>query len=76
MTTPSTALIWKTLVVVEHHFRKLNAPHLCTSVHDGAVYHDGIPTLTPTRKLRAADAIYTLIDKSSRGLYTKGLGET
>jgi len=32
----ATALIWKTLLVVEQHFRKLNAPHLCTDVSDGA----------------------------------------
>ena len=50
----ATALIWKTLLVVEQHFRKLNAPHLCTAVYDGAVFHDGICTITPTRKLRAA----------------------
>ncbi len=50
----ATALIWKTLLVVEQHFRKLNAPHLCTSVYDGVVFHDGIRAITPTRKLRAA----------------------
>lgn len=50
----ATALIWKTLLVVEHHFRKLNAPQLCTAVYDNVRFHDGIRTLTPTRKLRAA----------------------
>ena len=50
----ATALIWKTLLVVEHHFRKLNAPHRCTAVYEDAVFHDGICTITPTRKLRAA----------------------
>lgn len=50
----ATALIWKTLLVVEHHFRKLNAPHLCTTVYDNVVFHDGIRTVIPTRKLRAA----------------------
>ena len=50
----ATALIWKTLLVVEQHFRKLNAPHLCTAVHEGAIYADGIRVLTPTRELRAA----------------------
>lgn len=51
----ATALIWKTLLVVEQHFRKLNAPHLCASLHDGAVYGDGLCiSTTPTRKLRAA----------------------
>ena len=50
----ATALIWKTLLVVEQHFRKLNAPHLCTAVHEGASYRDGIRVLTPTREQRAA----------------------
>ena len=50
----ATALIWKTLLVVEHHFRKLNALHLCTAVREDVVFHDGIRTIIPTRKLRAA----------------------
>ena len=50
----ATTLIWKTLLVVEHHFRVLNAPHLCTTVYDGVLYCDGVREITPTRKLRAA----------------------
>ena len=50
----ATALIWKTLLVVEQHFRKLNAPHLCQAVHDGTVYRDGQRAITVTRRLRAA----------------------
>jgi putative transposase len=50
----ATALIWKTLLVVEQHFRKLNAPHLCTAVSDGVVFHDGIRTVTAARVRRAA----------------------
>lgn len=50
----ATALIWKTLLVAEQHFRRLRAPHLCTAVYDGVVYHDGIRTVTPARELRAA----------------------
>jgi putative transposase len=50
----ATTLIWKTFLVVEHHFRKLNAPHLCTAVYDGVVFHDGVRPMIPTRKLRAA----------------------
>ena len=50
----AAALIWKTLLVVEHHFRKLNAPHLSTAVYDNVVFRDGTRTITPTRKLRAA----------------------
>ena len=47
-------LIWETLLVVEQHVRKLNAPHLCTELHHGAVFHDGICTLTRARERRAA----------------------
>jgi transposase-like protein len=28
----ATALIWRLLLVVEQHFRKLNAPNLCADV--------------------------------------------
>jgi putative transposase len=50
----ATALLWKTLLVVEQHFRKLNAPHLCTTVYDGATYRDGVLVIPSTRELRAA----------------------
>jgi len=51
----ATALIWKTLLVVEQHFRKLNPPHLCAAVYDGTAYADGLRIIvTPTRKLRTA----------------------
>lgn len=50
----ATALIWKTLLVVEQHFRKLNAPHLCTTGYDGATYRDGVLVIPSTRELRAA----------------------
>lgn len=50
----ATTLIWKTLLVVEQHFRKLNAPHLCSTVYDGVVYCDGVRIIRPPRELRAA----------------------
>jgi len=34
--------------------RKLNAPHLCTTVYDGATYRDGVLGIPSTRELRAA----------------------
>jgi transposase-like protein len=37
----ATALIWRLLLVVEHHFRKLNAPHRCAEVYAGTAYRDG-----------------------------------
>jgi transposase-like protein len=41
-TQTATALIWKTLMIVQKHFRKLNAPELLKDVFDGAPYVDGI----------------------------------
>lgn len=38
----ATAVIWKTLLVAEKSFRKLNAPELLAEVADGAVYVNGI----------------------------------
>lgn len=38
----ATALIWKTLLVVEQNFRKLNAPHLLATVYNSTEYTDGI----------------------------------
>jgi putative transposase len=47
----ATALIWKLLLVVEQHFRKLNAPHLCAEVYAGVEYRDGerVRTAKPSR---------------------------
>ncbi len=42
----ATALIWKLLLVVEQHFRKLNAPHLCAEVFAGVAYQDGERVVT------------------------------
>ena len=42
----ATALIWRVLLVVEQHFRKLNQPHLCADVAAGAVYEDGQRVVT------------------------------
>lgn len=50
----ATTLIWRILLVVEKHFRKLNAPDLCTAVYDGVVFHDGTRTVTPTRENQRA----------------------
>jgi transposase-like protein len=50
----ATALIWKTLLVVEQHFRKLNAPHLCQAVSDGVLFRDGVRLTRSPRDQRAA----------------------
>jgi putative transposase len=38
----ATAVIWKTLLVAEKSFRKLNAPELLGEVAEGAVYLNGV----------------------------------
>ena len=49
----ATAVLWKTLLLVEDHFRKLNAPELLADMAAGAVYQDGArvkkDTLVPKR---------------------------
>jgi len=42
----ATALIWRILLVVEQHFRKLNAPHLCAEIYAGVTYRDGVRVVT------------------------------
>jgi hypothetical protein len=50
----ATALIWRLLLVVEQHFRKLNAPHLCADVFAGIAYRDGLRVVTQPARDRAA----------------------
>ena len=38
----ATAVIWKTLLVAEQSFRRLNAPELLPEVAEGVVYVDGV----------------------------------
>jgi len=38
----ATAVIWKTLLVAEKTFRKLDAPELLSEVAEGAVYMNGL----------------------------------
>lgn len=49
----ATAVIWKTLLVAEQGFRKLNAPELLAEVAEGAVYVNGIRRKTPENKVPA-----------------------
>lgn len=39
----ATAVIWKTLLIAEKGFRRLNAPELLVDVAEGATYVNGIP---------------------------------
>jgi transposase-like protein len=50
----ATALIWRLLLVVEQHFRKLNAPHRCADVFAGIAYRDGLRVVTQPARDRAA----------------------
>jgi putative transposase len=38
----ATAVIWKTLMIAEKHFRRLDAPELLAEVAEGAVYLNGV----------------------------------
>lgn len=49
----ATALIWKTLMVAQKRFRKLNAPELLKEVYEGAVYTDGIKMKNTQREVAA-----------------------
>jgi putative transposase len=60
----ATAIIWKTLLVAEQRFRRLDAPKLLAEVAEGVVYVNGVRQRGATRRL-PPDLIYTLIDKTS-----------
>jgi putative transposase len=49
----ATAVIWKTLLIAEKSFRKLNAPELLPEVADGATYVNGLRARTRKGKVPA-----------------------
>lgn len=49
----STAIIWKTLMIAQRRFRKLNAPELLKEVYEGATYAYGV-TVNDTQREAAA----------------------
>jgi len=49
----ATAVIWKTLLVAEHSFRRLNAPELLPEVAEGVVYVDGVRAQRGNKKVAA-----------------------
>ena len=53
----ATALLCKTLLVVEQHVRRLNTPHLCITVYDGVIYRDGDGVICSPRDLRVCQEI-------------------
>ena len=53
------------LLVVEQHFRKLNAPHLLAEVYAGIEYKDGACVVpNNTREQLRLTLVYTLLDKT------------
>jgi transposase-like protein len=53
----ATAVIWKTLLVAERTFRRLDAPELLAEVAEGVTYVNGVrvrPSQTPAEKKAAA----------------------
>ena len=49
----ATAVIWKTLLVAERSFRRLNAPKLLPEVADGATYVNGVRLKKRDRRVSA-----------------------
>ena len=43
----ATAVVWKTLLVAQKKFRKLNAPDLWAEVFKGVTFKDGVRVVTP-----------------------------
>ena len=39
----ATAVVWKTLLIAEGKFRRINSPKLLPAVAAGQQYHDGLP---------------------------------
>lgn len=50
----ATAVIWKTLLIAEKTFRRLNAPELLADVAHGVVYVNGVRAVNPRAKKAAA----------------------
>jgi putative transposase len=49
----ATAVIWKTLLVADQSFRRLNAPELLPEVAEGVAYLDGMRTKRGNKKAAA-----------------------
>jgi putative transposase len=50
----ATAVIWKTLLIAEKTFRRLDAPELLADVASGVVYVNGVPAVNRGEKKAAA----------------------
>ena len=49
----ATAVIWKTLLLAERRFRRLDAPQLLSEVAEGAIYADGERVRSPSEEAAA-----------------------
>jgi hypothetical protein len=49
----ATAVIWKTLLVAEQSFRRLDAPELLPEVAEGVIYVDGVRPKRGNKKVAA-----------------------
>ena len=57
---PAVAVIWKTLLIAEKTFRRLDAPELLADVASGVVYVNGVRAVNRPRA-SPPDLIYTLL---------------
>jgi hypothetical protein len=55
-------VIWKTLLIAEKTFRRLDAPELLADVANSVVYVNGVRVVNRGEKKAAACLIYTLLD--------------
>jgi transposase-like protein len=60
----ATAVIWKTLLIAERTFRRLDVPELLADVANSVVYVNGRDS-EPRRSWPPPELIYTLLDKTS-----------
>ena len=62
----ATAVIWKTLLIAEQKFRRLDAPELLPEVAEGVPYVNGERAEEVLRRRSPPDPFYTPLDKTSR----------
>lgn len=55
----ATAVIWKTLMIAEKHFQRLDAPELLAEVAEGAVYVNGVKAKKAEKEVAAGSFLHT-----------------
>lgn len=61
MVENATAVIWKTLLIAELSFRKLNAPELLTEVAEGVIFAYGVRGKEQGRRSAAPRFFYSVL---------------